>query len=267
MNLRAFSSGFGAVAERPPIEAKGSKPAGIGMDTPGTRSRDRDHAATIRRMLLELGDPPRRSFQDGDTVRPAGEPRNAVFVVESGWMFSARFLPDGRRQVLEIWLPGQIVGLGEYGLDRPLSALHALGGIEVREIGWNAVRERLCASDDFSDHFTTLVARERLVLEERLTSLGRRDAAERLGHFLLEMHHRLRPPADRFRLPVTQTFLADLLGLTSVHISRMLSQLRDDGLVEMNDQGVHLIDIETLRNACDFDPAYLGLEPICDDAD
>nr|WP_277347535.1 helix-turn-helix domain-containing protein [Wenzhouxiangella sp. XN79A] len=105
------------------------------------------------------------------------------------------------------------------------------------------------------------------MFEERLTSLGRRDAAERLGHFLLEMHHRLRPSANRFRLPVTQAFLADMLGLTSVHVSRMLSQLRDEGLVDMNDQGVHLLDIDTLRRACDFDPGYLAVDPVCNDAD
>jgi CRP-like cAMP-binding protein len=262
MNSKEFSNGCAVVVE-PPIETRVGERAGDGQDHPGADSRDRDHAAAVRQIITESGDLPRRSFDDGATVRPAGQPRNAVFVIESGWMFAARFLADGRRQVLEIWLPGQVVGLGEYGLDRPLSALHALGGLELLEIGWEAVRERLCASDDFSDHVTMLVAQERLLLEERLTSLGRRDASESLGHFLLEMHHRLRPPADRFRLPVTQTFLADLLGLTSVHVSRILTRLRDGGLVDMNDRGVHLLDIEALKSACDFDPAYLSLEPIC----
>lgn len=260
-------SDSGAVAEPPLIEARGGNPSCGGTGSPSPSSRDGDHAEGVRRVLLQLGDPPRRSFEDGATVRPAGEPRKAVFVVESGWMFAARFLPDGRRQVLEIWLPGQIVGLGDYGLERPLSALHALGTLKLREIGWDAVRERLCDSDDFSDQVTMLIARERLLLEERLTSLGRRNAAESLGHFLLEMHHRLRPPSDRFRLPVTQTFLADLLGLTSVHVSRMLTQLRQEALAEMNDHGVHLLDIDALRRACDFDPGYLGVEPACDNSD
>lgn len=255
------------MVERPPIRARGDGASGDGVDTPGARSRERDYAADVRRCLLAEDDAPRRSFEDGATLRPAGQPRNAVFVIETGWVFSARVLPDGRRQVIEVWLPGQVVGLGEFGLDRPLSTLHASGPTEVREVSWDRLREKVCASTEFSDDVAMLVARERLVLEERITSLGRRDAAERLGHFLLEMHHRLHPPADRFRLPVTQTFLADLLGLTSVHISRMLARLREDGLVDMFDHGVHLVDIEALKEACDFDPGYLGLEPFCENKD
>lgn len=252
------------MAERPPVGARGGA---SGPEAAGRPSREHDSAADVRRELLQDSDVPKRSFEDGATVRPAGQPRNAVFVIESGWLFSARLLPDGRRQILEVWLPGQVVGLGETGLERPLSALHALGAVEVLEISWTRLRERICASDGLGDRVATLVARERLLLEERITSLGRRDAAERLGHFLLEMHHRLRPPADRFRLPVTQTFLADLLGLTSVHISRMLTRLRDEGRVDMNDHGVQLLDIDALRDQCDFDPSYLGLEAFCDDAD
>ncbi len=252
------------MAERSPMTTRGDA---AGVQASGRPSREHDSATDLRQRLLDGGDVPKRSFDDGATLRPAGQPRNAIFVIESGGVFSARVLPDGRRQVLEVWLPGQVVGLGEVGLERPLSALHALGPAEVREIGWDRLREQLCASSDLGDQVAMLVAHERLLLEERITSLGRRNAAERLGHFLLEMHYRLRPPADRYRLPVTQTFLADLLGLTSVHISRMLAQLRDESLVDMNDHGVHLIGIDELKRRCDFDPGYLGLEVFCAGAD
>lgn len=139
-----------------------------------------------------------------------------------------RILPDGRRQVLAVWLPGQEVGLGEVGLERPLSVLHALGATEVREIGWDGLREQLCGSSELGNRVAVL-------LDERVTSLGRRDAAERPG-------------------------------LTSVHISRMLARLRDEGLVDMEDHGAHLIGIDELKRRCDFDSGYPGLDVFCDGA-
>lgn len=256
------------MAERPPIETRGGSGAAAGIpETSDDARSERDSAASVRRALLDGGTAPRREFAAGSTLRPAGQPRNAVFVIEEGWLYSARVLPDGERQVLELSLPGQVVGLGEFGLERPLSALHALGNAVVREIPWARVRQKMCDGSDFSERAAVLVARDRLMLEERLTSLGRRTAAQRLGHYLLEMHHRLQPPADNYRLPVTQQFLADLLGLTSVHVSRMLTELRDAGLVDMTDQGVALLDPDELRLKTDFDPGYLALAPYCDPDD
>lgn len=218
----------------------------------------------MRQALLDGDSAPRREFDAGSTLRPAGQPRNAVFVIEQGWLFTARVLPEGDRQVLELSLPGQVVGLGEYGLDRPTSALHALDDAVVREVSWGRVRQKMCDGSSFSEQAAVLVARERLMLEERLTSLGRRTAFQRLGHYLLEMHHRLQPPSDKYRLPITQQFLADLLGLTSVHVSRMLTELRDSGLVDMTEQGVELLDPDELKLKTDFDPGYLGLGPYCE---
>jgi CRP-like cAMP-binding protein len=252
------------VSDRPSIEARGDG-GGVGkVDARHDSSLDRDYAAEIRSALLEGYSAPTRHFDAGATVRPAGQPRNAVFVIEQGWIYSSRVLPAGGRQLLELLLPGQVAGLGEFGLERPLSALHALGETVVREVAWDRLRSCMCESPDFSENFALLVARERLMLEERLTSLGRRDALQRLGHFLLEMHHRIRPPADRFRLPVTQQFLADLLGMTSVHVSRMLTELRDSHLVDMSDHGVELLDPDELALKTDFDPAYLALQPFCE---
>lgn len=255
------------MADRSPIETRGgSSPGTPAPEAPVARS-ERDCATAVRNTLLEDDAAPRRHFEAGATLRPAAQPRNAIFVVEQGWLYTARLLPEGDRQILEVSLPGQVVGFGEFGLDRPLSGLYALDDVAVREIGWGRIRQRMCDGSDFSEQVAVLVARDRLMLEERLTSLGRRTAAQRLGHYLLEMHYRLQPPADKYRLPMTQQFLADLLGLTSVHVSRMLTELRDRGLVDMNEQGVELLDPDELKLKTDFDPGYLQLEPYCDGAD
>lgn len=253
------------MADRPPLQSRGAaQPAVDAPETTDEARSERDCAEVVRELLLDDDNAPRRHFDAGSTLRPAGQPRNAVFVVEQGWLYSARLLPEGERQVLELSLPGQVVGLGEFGLDRPLSGLYALRDAVVREISWARLRDRMCEGSPFSEHAAMLVARDRLMLEERLTSLGRRTAAQRLGHYLLEMHHRLQPPSDRYRLPVTQQFLADLLGLTSVHVSRMLTELRDSGLVDMTEQGVELIDPDELKLKTDFDPGYLALGPYCE---
>lgn len=255
------------MTDRKPIEARGVFGSSERESERSASWSDRDYATEVRRALLDGVNAPRRSFETDDTLRPAGQPRNAVFVVEKGWLYTARILADGQRQLLEVLLPGQIAGLGELGLERPLSALHALGETSVREIAWGRVRELLEGSTEFCENVAMQISRERLMLEERLASLGRRDSAQRLGHFLLEMHHRLQPPADQYSLPVNQQFLADLLGLSAVHVSRMLKELREAGLVDMTEHGVELLDPAELALKTDFDPAYLLLGSHRGDAD
>ena len=96
---------------------------------------------------------------------------------------------------------------------------------------------------------------------ERLIDIGRRSALERVAHFLLELLVRLRiiGLADdcSFRMPLTQELIGDILGLTSVHVSRMLRQLRMDGFLAIEGQQVTIRNIEGLSALADFERTYL----------
>ncbi len=96
---------------------------------------------------------------------------------------------------------------------------------------------------------------------EHLVGIGRRDAHARVAHFLLELGSRvaLVGMGDKtgHACPLTQYLLADSLGLSAVHVNRVLRQLREDGLVTCRDGYVAFDDYERLVVRADFDPAYL----------
>lgn len=109
--------------------------------------------------------------------------------------------------------------------------------------------------------WATLV--DEAVLREWMAGLGRREAAERMAHLFCELLLRLQQVGladeDGCDLPISQADLADILGLTSVHVNRTLRHLREMNLVVLKRRRLNVIDVSRLRAFCDFDPAYLHL--------
>jgi CRP-like cAMP-binding protein len=99
------------------------------------------------------------------------------------------------------------------------------------------------------------------VFREWIVNVGRRSAVMRLAHLLAEIGRRLQAlglaPGDRFELPMTQLDIADALGLTPVHINRVVQELRREGLLELRKQSVYLPDLPRLKELGDFDDLYL----------
>jgi CRP-like cAMP-binding protein len=105
---------------------------------------------------------------------------------------------------------------------------------------------------------------EEAVVVERLVSLGRRDALERTAHFLLELGARLRlvglATKDGYDCPLSQYHLADALGLSAVHVNRVLRHLREDGLLTFRNGTVTFDDFDQLVHIVDFDMSYLDYD-------
>jgi CRP-like cAMP-binding protein len=101
-------------------------------------------------------------------------------------------------------------------------------------------------------------------LREWLVNQGQRDADERIAHLFCELHLRLKSVGlangNRFSLPITQTDLADTMGLSSVHTNRALQKLRRDGLISFKAKEVVINDLERLKQISEFNPNYLHLE-------
>lgn len=154
---------------------------------------------------------------------PVAEPRLMV----SGWAAHIRVLPDGRRQLLSLLLPGDLIGMYSHPRLRALSSVVALTEVSTCPL----------PSDDLSPHLQKAYASSRALentyLFAQITRLGRLSAHERLGDLLLELNERLTPCGiannGRFPLPLTQETLADVLGLTPVHLNRTLQLARRRG--------------------------------------
>ncbi|WP_111414142.1 Crp/Fnr family transcriptional regulator [Billgrantia lactosivorans] len=181
--------------------------------------------------------------------------------LKRGWAFSYRELENGTRQILDIYLPGDIVGLREFAFSQRLA------GVQMVEDGEICFFPHRNLFDIFQRSFTltsilfAIASRQQVMLTERLVNLARRNARQKLAHFLLEMCQRIKQTqgdgCEIFRLPLSQEVLADLLGLSPVHVSRTFTALSEDGLIFRERHSVTIPDLEALKHEAGFDDRYL----------
>lgn len=206
------------------------------------------------RVYAALRDGAERLSADGDdrwphivrtrTVKPrqlisGNDPDSGFWIIAlaTGWAIRYRLLPDGRRQILQFLIPGDLVNphrlVGEAGDDIVQSITECSLQEYKGEAAWEIARSHDTLMSDLLRHQMTEIVR----LESRLVDLGRRFAEERIAGLVLELHDRLyrRGLADgeTFHLPVRQEHLADALGMTPVHISRTLRSMRNDDLLSI----------------------------------
>jgi CRP-like cAMP-binding protein len=191
-----------------------------------------------------------------------GRQYEMMFVLLEGSAVRYRILRDGRRQVLNILLPGDFVGFPGCFFENALYAITALTNAVVSPVPFSVLlglfgrHPRLAATIFWS------FACEAAIYAEHLVDVGRRSALERVAHFLLELLNRLRivglADEKSYRMPLTQELIADALGLSVPHVSRTLRQLREDRLVTIEEQRVVINDIEALSALADFEQGYLG---------
>lgn len=186
-----------------------------------------------------------------------------LFLVKSGWVALHHDLEDGRRQILDIALPGTFTGLLSW-LEIPMP--YCATALTDAEMVWFS-RDTFFRAVDACEHLQTatrrLIAHEVVIQDQHLVNIGLRSAAERLLHFLLETRWRLEAvgllDGECFSLPIPQSTLGMVLGLTTVHTNRTLQSLRRHGLVETCPaKCVRIADIDEAARLCGFDPSYLN---------
>jgi CRP/FNR family nitrogen fixation transcriptional regulator len=164
-----------------------------------------------------------KTFHRDQAVYDEGDAADCVFKVVSGAVRAVRLLADGRRQIADFYLPGDVFGV-ELG-ERRRAAAETLGEsvlLVARRAALAARPEGLCR----------LALAELQRCQDHVLTLGRRSASERVASFLIELAERL--DADRaFDLPMSRQDMADYLGLTIETVSRTLTQLQADGLVSL----------------------------------
>lgn len=215
-----------------------------------------------RAVLAELESATRHVRQGAELLSRGGRIDN-VQVVRDGWAVRSKTLPDGRRQIIDFVLPGNLVGF--YGHIVPLSeeAVTALTPMIVASFSTERMPEIFAQYPRLASGMAWLAAREDQILAERLVSMGRRSAYERLAHIFLELWERLRIRGlagnGRLPIPLTQSTLADALGLSVVHVNRTLSQLAKAGLIEMRrrERVLEIVDHAGLCRAAGFEGTYL----------
>jgi len=213
------------------------------------------------RLLLQALEKDIRDFPADTALVRDGRHASQFFTLKSGWACAIRELVDGQRQVLDIFLPGQIMGLRDIGFDRSLTELRTITRVSACPFPRQRLTKIFDHAPRLTDLFFLILARDHSMLVERIINIGRRNAAERLAHFLVEMNVRLNVATDTFQLPLKQSIIGDALGLSTVHVSRTFGYLRRQGLIETQRGRIRICDLDRLIDLAGFDRTYLGSPP------
>ena len=213
-------------------------------------------------LLNELGRVELQFAADTDIVEE-GETASAIYLIKEGFACRYRLLPEGSRQIVSFLLPGDLCDVTSL-LGRPMD--HSIGTLTTTRVA-------VIAPDTLSD----LLRREHRIaaalwwsnlqdeamLRERIVALGRRNAHGRIAYLLCELlwrHEAVGLSQDgTVDLPLTQAELGDALGLTPVHVSRVLKQFRDEGFIELVHHRLTIRDLARLQRIAGFNSAYLQL--------
>lgn len=187
----------------------------------------------------------------------------SVFLLKEGMAMRYRNMPDGRRQIMTILIPGDLCDMHVFLLKEMDHSIGTITPVRVAPISRESLMGLFGSRPRISAALWWSSMQEEAMLRERIVSLGRRDARGRIAYMLCELLWRHTAvgltDCEVFRLPLTQTELADTLGLTPVHVNRVLKDFRQQGLIAINQRILSLLKVEALQALAGFNKGYLHL--------
>jgi CRP-like cAMP-binding protein len=194
-----------------------------------------------------------------------GYPYAKLCFVKDGMAARYKVLRNGKRQIVDVLVPGDVVGMPGSFLDRAPFSVIALTDMRLEVCAHDAFVAMCYRRPKFALALSWLAVQDATVLAERIVDIGRRTPVERVAHFLLELHGRLRlvgrADASAFDLPISQEVMSDTLGLSVPHLNRMLAKLRGEGLIAVAGRRVQFNDVKTLEQLAHFQAATLSRIP------
>lgn len=214
-----------------------------------------------QQLLRSLEEGPQR-WPKHSVLWQQGDKSDSFYTLTKGWACSFRDMEDGTRQVLDVFVPGDIIGLREFGFQTRITSVIMLTDGVLCSFPRHHLDSVFARSLVLCNLMFMIISRDQAILLERLVNLGRRSAREKLAHFLVELSYRLQRTnvdvENCLSLPLSQNILADALGLTVVHVNRTLQDFRQEGLVSTGNSHLELQDIRGLEEIAGFDAFYLG---------
>lgn len=213
-------------------------------------------------VLDSVLDPPRRAAAGADIVTENAHASHSTLILSG---FSGRYstLADGGRQITEVNVPGDFVDLHSLLMKQMDHGIVALSDC----IYATAPHSRLIEITERHPHLTRLLWLDTIIdaaiHRQWLVAMGRRSGRGHLAHLICEMYLRLQVVDQTeglaFELPLTQSVIGDVLGLSTVHVNRLIAELRAEGLVSWSNSRVEILDWDRLAGVAEFDPTYLRL--------
>lgn len=196
-----------------------------------------------------------------DLIREGDKP-GPVFVVLEGWGCRYKLLPEGGRQITAFLMPGDFCDMHVAVLDEMDHNIATLTPARVAMIARPEMEALIASRPSLTHAFWRTQLVDESVLRAWIVSMGRRNAIERVAHLLCELYVRaanigLIDGSGEFELPLTQVVLADALGLTPVHVNRVLRNLRENKAITLKRGKLIVADTGKLVRIAGFDDNYL----------
>lgn len=215
-----------------------------------------------RDALLGLPFVPRQVRMNLDFVRRGEKVDHSCFVLD-GMVGTFGESRNGSRQITSVFLTGDMIDLQSVVLPEAMSALQALTTTTILRLPHSALRQTAHRFPNVAEAFWRECVVDASIINEWVVNVGRRRARPRMAHLFCEIACRSariehgKPMS--FPFPVTQNHLGDMLGLTPVHVNRTMRELREEGLLEISDRTVRILNWDRLAQLGEFDSTYLRL--------
>ena len=198
----------------------------------------------------------------GKQLTLEGQTGHKAFVLQAGWACSYKDLANGKRQIISFPIAGDCVGLRSVLLRTADHSFSALTNAVVSPVEGSHILKCITEFPRLGAALLWAASRDEAMVVEHLVNVGRRTALERTAHFFMELAERLNlvglATEAEFKCPLSQFVLADALGLTAIHINRVLRQLRERDVLTLQKGTVKIHDLHGLRELAGFQGGYLN---------
>ncbi|TGD63647.1 Crp/Fnr family transcriptional regulator [Tabrizicola sp. WMC-M-20] len=203
----------------------------------------------------------RKAFPAGRDMVHQGQTDQSAYILASGWVCSYKLLSGGSRQIVDFQIPGDFLGLRSVLFRTSDHNVEPVTRVEASEVLAKDLLETFSKTPRLATAVLWAASRDEAMVVEHLVGIGRRNAKERMAHFLLELGARLKlvglGSTSGYACPLSQYLLADAMGLSAIHVNRVLRELREEGLVTFQHGQVEFDDLDGLVLLADFDKTYL----------
>ena len=218
---------------------------------------------TDRKVLEALSTGEEHFAADVDIITDGMVPRS-VFLVQEGMAIRYRDLPNGGRQIITFLIPGDLCDPHVFLFKTMDHSIGTITPVRIAALSREGLTKTFATCPRISAALWWSSMQEESMLRERIVSLGRRDARGRIAYLLCELFWRYTAmglaQGEVFHLPLTQTELGDALGLTPVHVNRVLRDFRECRLIVVERRLLRMLDVAGLQGIAGFSKDYLHLD-------
>ncbi|WP_164934053.1 Crp/Fnr family transcriptional regulator [Bradyrhizobium guangzhouense] len=206
-----------------------------------------------------------REFPAETAVVRDGERATDCCLIVDGFCARSKTIANGKRQILSLHIPGEIPDLMSLFLHVMDHDLSTLTPATLGFISHDNLQKLHRRSPSVAEMFWRDTLIDASMFREWIVNVGQRPAPARLVHVMIELRERLRLigrlDGNSFEMPLTQEQIGEALGITAVHANRVIRQLRQEGVVELNRGRATVLDERKFQELADFDGRYLHQSP------